>query len=351
MLADPLRRCLWDASRPMSSATRRARAAAAAAEQQRTPVGAASAGTPPPPATEGRPWSQRRPRREGRRGIDQVVAYPLTLEQMYNGYVQQLPMERRIICPGCCGSGAKPGHKLKDCSLCGGEGVQGRQCEECGMRNWWGPEYVFEGPNRNALVIAGPHGEHIVVPLPNSNKEAPQMELQPCDWRCPQCRGSKLVSQKKLITIVVEKGVDRGDRIVFEEASNEHPGVIPGDLILQITGVCTVLGISQCKILVFFNIFLIQSCMHAAEIGPHPRFIRKQHNLVHQRSVSPKEAAAGFSFSLVHLDQRLISVTAAPGQIRAPVASLIIPGEGFPLNENALVKGDLIVICTILPSS
>ena len=53
------------------------------------------------------------------------------------------------------------------------------------------------------------------------------------------------------------------------------------------------------------------------------------------------------SFSLVHLDQRLISVTAAPGQIRAPVASLIIPGEGFPLNENALVKGDLIVICTI----
>ena len=155
------------------------------------------------------------------------------------------------------------------------------------------------------------------------------------------------ISQKKLITIVVEKGVDRGGRIIFKEASNEHPGVIPGDLILQITGVCTVLGISQCKILVFFNIFLIQSCMHAAEIGPHPRFIRKQHNLVHQRSVSPEDAAEGFSFSLVHLDQRSISVTAAPGQIRAPVASLIILGEGFPLNENALVKGDLIVICTI----
>ncbi len=165
------------------------------------------------------------------------MAYPLTLEELYNGCVRPLAVERRIVCPSCRGSGAKPGHTLKECSLCGGEGAEGRQCEECGMRNWWGPAYVLDGPDRNAIVVAGPDGQHFIVPLPNKQKPShPTVELQPCDSRCSQCHGAKLVKEKKTHTVLVEKGTDRGHRIVFEEASNEHPGTIPGDVILHIEG-------------------------------------------------------------------------------------------------------------------
>ena len=95
---------------------------------------------------------------------------------------------------------------------------------------------MLDGPDRNAIVVAGPDGEHFIVPLPNKQKPSPAVQLQPCDSRCPQCRGAKLVKEKKTLTVVVEKGTDRGHRIVFEEASNEHPGTIPGDVILHITG-------------------------------------------------------------------------------------------------------------------
>jgi DnaJ-class molecular chaperone len=84
-----------------------------------------------------------------------------------------------------------------------------------------------------------------------------------------------------------------------------------------------------------------------AEIGPHPRFIRKKHNLVHKRTVTADDAIAGFSFSLLHLDRRRINITAGPGQVTPPVSSLVVPGEGFPLYEQPLVKGDLIVIFVV----
>jgi molecular chaperone DnaJ len=144
-LSDPLRRCIYDATRPMPRATREARAAEAAAERAAEAAAGAGASpsggdsSPPPPSTEGRAWSQRRPRREGYRGADQVVAFPLTLEQMYNGYVQHLPLQRRVVCPSCRGAGVRPGCTRAVCELCGGQGAQGRQCESCGMRNWWGP--------------------------------------------------------------------------------------------------------------------------------------------------------------------------------------------------------------------
>ena len=59
------------------------------------------------------------------------------------------------------------------------------------------------------------------------------------------------------------------------------------------------------------------------------------------------QAERGLSFELLHLDGRWITVTAAAGQLRPPVTSVILPGEGFPLFELPAVKGDLIVILTI----
>ena len=55
----------------------------------------------------------------------------------------------------------------------------------------------------------------------------------------------------------------------------------------------------------------------------------------------PRGSCGRFSFSLVHLDHRLISVTAAPGQIRAPIASLIIPGDGFRLKRAGRLELEL----------
>ena len=204
-------------------------------------------------------------------------------------------------------------HVLCLCSKCGGQGLSGQACNECGARNWFGPRYLS---NSQQICING-----TVATLPEnrpSNWANEPKVLVERETRCRRCDGAKVVHDKSTLTVVVEKGVDVGHRITFEEASNQHPGMIPGDLVLVVV-----------------------------ELGTHPRFIRKRHNLVHKRVVSAEEAALGLSFQLEHLDGRKIQVTTTPGQISPPVTSHVIPGEGFPLYDLPLVKGDLIIIFTV----
>ena len=120
------------------------------------------------------------------------------------------------------------------------------------------------------------------------------------------------------LSLAVQRGIDKGHRITFEEAANQHPGFIPGDLVLVVVQI------------------------------PHARFMRKAANLVYKHTVQYEEAACGVSFDLEHLDGRMITITTEPGQLVPPVTSHVIRCEGMPVYGTPHVKGDLYVIFSVV---
>ena len=315
MLSDPLKRTFYDLTRPMPDATREQRGRWA----HEAEAAAESAACPSHHSVPRQNWSSRA-RQPGRRGADEVHAYPLSLEQMYNGFTQTIPVHIRVICQQCKGTGKNPcdpKEKQPHCMMCQGAGGDNRPCAGCGYRSWLGPrQYLGTSGGTGTLATFGEAPLLVVPAVGAALRPGPVVKAN--DTRCSQCRGMKVVTDSKMTTIVAERGIDKGHRITFEEAANQHPGFISGDLVLVVV-----------------------------EIEPHPRFIRKGHNLVHKRSVSYEEAGRGVSFELLHLDGRTITITMAPGQISSPVTSHIIPCEGMPLYGMPLAKGDLYVIFTI----
>ena len=310
-LSDPLKRTFYDLSRPMSAATRdeRARWAHEAAE-----AAAESAATPP--SSSEQTWRQRGPRNPGKRGDDEVHAYPMDLEQMYNGYTQTIPVHVRVICPRCGGTGKRADCEPTDCAVCHGAGGENAPCPACGYRSWLGPRhYIGAAAGHGTLANYGEAPLPVVPAEGASLRPAPVVSAE--DNRCERCRGMQVVTDTKMTTIVAEPGVDKGHRITFEEAANQHPGFVPGDLVLVVVQI------------------------------PHARFVRKGANLVHKRSVHYEEAARGFSFELAHLDGRTIKVDIAPGQVSPPVTSHVVPCEGMPLYGSPHIKGDLYVIFSV----
>eukprot|EP00966_Prymnesium_polylepis_P208101 4820428-Prymnesium_polylepis.1 len=237
---------------------------------------------------------------------------------MYNGFTQTIPVHVRIICPDCKGTGRRASEAAAaDCPICHGAGGADAPCEGCGYRNWWGPRvYLAPAGGPGTLAKYGDAPLPVVPAVGAGLRPAPVVSEE--DSRCERCRGMKVVTDMRITKIVAEKGVDKGHRITFEEAANQHPGIVPGDLVLVVV-----------------------------EITPHPRFVRKGHNLVHKRAVTHDQAERGVSFELQTLDGRFITVTTAPGQITPPVTSHVIPCEGMPLYGTPHVKGDLYVIFTV----
>ena len=242
----------------------------------------------------------------------------MDLEQMYSGFTQTIPVHVRVICPSCNGTGKRQvvGREQAECTLCHGAGGTNAPCPVCGYRNWMGPRRYIGAPAAQGTLAN--YGE---APLPVLPAEGASLRPAPVvraeDDRCERCRGMQVVTDTVMTTIVAERGVDKGHRITFEEAANQHPGFVPGDLVLVVVQI------------------------------PHARFVRKGANLVHKRSVHYEEAVRGFTFKLAHLDGRTIDVDIAPRQVSPPVTSHVISSEGMPLYGSPHLKGDLYIIFSV----
>ena len=51
-----------------------------------------------------------------------IVYYKVDLEDLYNGSMKELSIQKNIICPRCHGTGGKLGH-TKQCDQCRGRGM------------------------------------------------------------------------------------------------------------------------------------------------------------------------------------------------------------------------------------
>jgi DnaJ family protein A protein 2 len=226
-------------------------------------------------------------RRRQRRGEDLVHPLEVTLEDLYNGKSTKLALRKNVICSVCSGKGGKNPDSVKACDGCKGSGVK------VTLRQL-GPGMVQQLQS----VCTKCRGQGEVI------KEKD---------RCKKCRGNKVVQEKKVLEIFVDKGMRHKQKIVFTGEGDQEPDVIPGDVII-----------------------VLQEAEHA-------RFKRNEADLLVEQEISLFEALCGFEFVLTHLDGRTLLIKSNPGEIIKPGDVKEIAGEGMPMWKQPFDKGLLII--------
>jgi DnaJ homolog subfamily A member 2 len=221
----------------------------------------------------GGPAAQRGPRK----GRDLVHALKVTLEDLYRGKVSKLALQKTVLCPKCKGKGGKEG-SIKSCKGCNGTG------QKIVMRQM------------------GPMIQRFQALCPDCNGEG---EIIPAKDKCKECTGKKVINERKVLNVHVDKGMQEGQRVTFAGEADQAPNTLPGDVIFVI------------------------------ETKEHPRFQRKGDDLFYQAKIDLVTALTGGSFPIEHLDERFLKVEILPGEV-------IKPGTSHPQAE--LTTGEIKVI-------
>jgi len=123
-----------------------------------------------------------------KRGEDLIHQLQVTLEDLYNGKKTKLQVTKDVICKECKGSGAeKEGANVK-CKTCDGKGIR-ILTQRMGM---------FVQQMQTVCHDCQGKGEII--------KE---------EDKCKKCKGQKVVKQKKLLEVEIDKGMSHGQKVVF----------------------------------------------------------------------------------------------------------------------------------------
>merc|ERR1719401_60984 len=143
---------------------------------------------------------------------------------------------------------------------------------------------------------------------------------------CGACKGQgqqcTYKSERKVVEVHIEKGMNHRDKITFHGMSDEVPKMETGDVN-----------------------FVIQE-------KDHHLFKRKGADLLLVKEVSLNQALCGFTHKIIHLDGRVLVVTSRPGEVIKPGMSTeealpfvkVISEEGFPSKGNPFAKGDLYIM-------
>ncbi|KAK4741930.1 hypothetical protein SAY87_025518 [Trapa incisa] len=224
--------------------------------------------------------------RRQRRGEDVVHPLKVSLEDLYGGTAKKLSLSRNVICSKCSGKGSKSGASMK-CSGCQGTGMK------VTIRHL-GPSMIQQ--MQHACNDCKGTGEMI------NDKD-----------RCPQCKGEKVVPEKKVLEVYVEKGMLNGQKITFPGEADEAPDTVTGDIV-----------------------FVLQQ-------KEHPKFKRKGEDLFVEHNLSLTEALCGFQFVLTHLDGRQLLIKSNPGEVIKPDSYKAIDDEGMPIYRRNFMKGKLYI--------
>ena len=146
-------------------------------------------------------------RQRQRKGEDVVHGLKVSLEDLYNGVTKKLSLAKNIICPKCDGKGSKSGAS-GHCGTCKGSGVRARRA-----------------PDRARDGAADADGVQRVPRLGQTISEKD---------KCGQCHGQKVVQEKKVLEVHIEKGMVNNQKIVFQGEADEAPGTIPGDIVFVV---------------------------------------------------------------------------------------------------------------------
>ncbi|CAH8307318.1 unnamed protein product [Eruca vesicaria subsp. sativa] len=228
--------------------------------------------------------------RRQRRGEDVIHPLKVSLEDLYLGTTKKLSLSRHTLCSKCNGKGSKSGASM-----------QCRGCQGTGMK-----------------VTLRQLGPGMVQQMQHACNECKGTGEKVNDRdRCTQCKGEKVVSEKKVIEVNVEKGMVHSQKITFKGQADEAPETVTGDIV-----------------------FVVQQ-------KEHPKFKRKGEDLFFEHKVSLAEALCGFSFVLTHLDGRNLLIKANSGEVVKPDSYKAISDEGMPIYQRPFMKGKLYIHFTV----
>ncbi|CAD7682670.1 unnamed protein product [Nyctereutes procyonoides] len=195
-------------------------------------------------------------------GKNVVHQLSVTLEDLYNGATRKLALQKNVICDKCEGRGGKKG-AVECCPNCRGTGMQIRIHQI-------GPGMGQQ--IQSVCMECQGHGERI----------------SPKD-RCKSCNGRKIVREKKILEVHIDKGMKDGQKITFHGEGDQEPGLEPGDIIILVEALC------------------------------------------------------GFQKPISTLDNRTIVITSHPGQIVKHGDIKCVLNEGMPIYRRPYEKGRLII--------
>jgi len=220
-------------------------------------------------------------------GEDIVHQIAVSLEDLYKGKTSKLAVTRNIICTKCQGAGAKKAGANQRCATCDGRGIRL-------VVKQLGPGMIQQ--MQTYCQDCGGKGETI--------KE---------EDKCDECKGKKVVKDKKILEVHIEKGMKEGQKITFTGESDQAPGVEPGDII-----------------------FVLKQ-------KDHPHFKRQGSDLYVEHKVTLIEALSGTTFTVNHLDDRILVVKTEEGDVIKPGDIRVIPKEGMMIHKRPYEKGNLYI--------
>ncbi|KAH8547730.1 hypothetical protein BGW37DRAFT_509202 [Umbelopsis sp. PMI_123] len=207
-----------------------------------------------------------------RRGKDIAHSLKVSLEDLYMGKTAKLALQKHVICSKCNGRGGKEG-AVQTCRNCNGQGV------------------------KVTLRQMGPMVQQIQQPCHECRGEGQIINEKD---RCTTCHGKKIVSERKVLEVFIDKGMKNGQKITFAGEGDQLPDIIPGDIIIVL------------------------------EEKPHDRFERKGDDLLYNAKIDLLTALAGGQFTITHLDGRVLLVNILPGETIKNGQMKMIPNEGMP---------------------
>jgi len=124
--------------------------------------------------------------------------------------------------------------------------------------------------------------------------------------------GKKVLPEKKLLEVHIDKGMAGGQTIQFSGESDQAPGAQTGDVVIVI------------------------------EEKPHDRFKRQDTDLITEIEVDLLTALGGGQLAIKHLDDRALLINLVPGEIIKHGEMKVIHGQGMPSKRHH-EPGDLFV--------
>lgn len=222
-----------------------------------------------------------------RKGEDLVHPLKVTLEDLYKGKTTKLSLTKHVLCGECAGKGSKNPNAVQKCTGCRGQGVK------VSLRH-----------------IAPGMVQQLQQTCPECRGEGQVIKDKD---RCTKCLGQKIVQEKKVLDVHIDKGMKAGQKIVFAGEGDQAPDIIPGDIIVTL------------------------------QQKEHSSFKRDGSDLLMEHPLTLVEALCGFQFFIVHLDGRVLRVKSSANEVITQGDIKSIDGEGMPTYKRPFEKGRLII--------
>ncbi|MCO5574764.1 hypothetical protein L7F22_028555 [Adiantum nelumboides] len=131
--------------------------------------------------------------------------------------------------------------------------------------------------------------------------------------KCTQCKGEKVVQERKMLEVHVEKDMQHNQKITILGEADEALDTATGDIVCVL------------------------------QLKEHAKFKRKGDDLFVEHTLNLKEAPFGFQFVIVHLDGWKLLIKPAPGEIVKPGQFRATDDKGMPMYQRPFIKGKLYI--------